>query len=147
MSAQAEEDLEVWRVVALNMDYLVSSHGRVERVGGRVLSPNQTSRGYLKVALGRACQVYVHALVCEAFHGPRPPGHHVDHIDFDRTNNHFTNLRWLPAAENRVRWAGKTSDWRNIWATPDEVPEGEDDSPMTETELAELAETLRSNGW
>lgn len=139
--------VECWRPVAGHPRYLVSDRGNVMRVGGRVLKPQRTSRGYLKVALGRSNQVYVHALVCETFHGPRPPGHHVDHIDFDRTNNAAENLRWLHALVNSVRWAGRettaTGARRNIWATPDDIPEDADMTPMTEQDWAQV----EAMGW
>lgn len=32
--------------------------------------------------------------------GPKPKGYHVDHIDDDWTNNHRSNLRYIPAQEN-----------------------------------------------
>lgn len=136
---------EIWRPTTRHDCYEVSSHGRVRRVDSdRVLRPAPTNRGYLKVHLGARVQVYVHTLVCETFHGPRPPGHHVDHIDFDRTNNHATNLRWLHALENSVRWAGRTPDYRNIWATPDDVPEDIDETAdLTDEEWARVEEA----GW
>jgi hypothetical protein len=43
----------------------------------------------------------VHVLVCEAFHGPRPPGADlVAHADGDPGNNEAANLRWATHAEN-----------------------------------------------
>jgi hypothetical protein len=39
--------------------------------------------------------VYVHQLVAEACIGEKPQGMVVDHIDRNRKNNHFTNLRFL----------------------------------------------------
>jgi hypothetical protein len=42
----------------------------------------------------------VHHLVCEAFHGPRPPGLHALHNDDDEHNNRADNLRWGTYAEN-----------------------------------------------
>jgi hypothetical protein len=39
--------------------------------------------------------VYVHQLVAEAWIGEKPQGMGVAHIDRNRKNNHFTNLRFL----------------------------------------------------
>ena len=45
----------------------------------------------------------VHKLVALAFLGPPPtPKHAVAHYDGDKTNNHFTNLRWATKAENEA---------------------------------------------
>lgn len=108
---------EKWRpVVGFEGWYLVSSLGRVMRVKP---APGATSRhilksrrdrshwdhGYLKVHLskenGKHPPSSIHVLVAEAFLGPRPPGHDVDHIDHDRQNNRIDNLRYLPISQNR----------------------------------------------
>lgn len=44
--------------------------------------------------------VYEHQEVASVTHGPRPEGHHVDHIDGDKANNTPENLRYLPAKEH-----------------------------------------------
>jgi hypothetical protein len=135
---------ERWKLCAMHAGYLVSDQGRVRRIGGGILTPQRSSRGYAKLHLGRQLQASVHVLVAATFLGPRPLGHHVDHLDFDRWNNAASNLRYLRAAENSVRWAGRTSDGRNVWATPDSPPElwgvaeGELD-PLTDDELAAIA--------
>lgn len=46
--------------------------------------------------------VYVHVLVCTAWHGPPPsPDAMVLHLDDDPEHNHAANLRWGTASENR----------------------------------------------
>ena len=43
----------------------------------------------------------VHILVAEALVSPRPgPEYEVNHIDFDRKNNDFSNLEWMTHSEN-----------------------------------------------
>lgn len=42
----------------------------------------------------------VHSLILEAFHGPRPEGMQVCHIDGDRFNNRLSNLRYGTAKDN-----------------------------------------------
>lgn len=45
---------------------------------------------------------YVHHLVALVFHGPRPAGHEVRHLDGDRFNNHADNLAYGTPDENRM---------------------------------------------
>lgn len=44
----------------------------------------------------------VHILVALAWHGPRPPGHDVDHGDRDTTNPAPSNLAYKPQSINRA---------------------------------------------
>jgi len=107
-------DAERWASIPDAHHYLVSDEGRVRHMLGdgrwREVKPVRNRRahgsdGYLKVCLGRGRQEYVHRLVMAAFVGICPDDHLVDHIDHDRTNNSLINLRYLPAAENSVRWS------------------------------------------
>lgn len=96
---------EEWRSVpGLENLVEVSTRGRVRNPRlGRVLAGSR-SLGYLHVRLsvgGVRRDFTVHELVALAFHGPRPAGHDVDHIDHDRANNAPENLRYLTASQNR----------------------------------------------
>jgi hypothetical protein len=97
---------EEWRdVVGFEAHYDVSSHGRVRRKEtGRILRPWIAGSGYYYVELrgvNRKKRATVHALVAEAFHGPRPsPRHEVAHWDGIATHNSADNLRWATRAEN-----------------------------------------------
>lgn len=44
---------------------------------------------------------FVHHLICEAFHGPRPDGFQCSHLNGVPTDNRAVNLRWVTAAENQ----------------------------------------------
>lgn len=95
---------ETWRdVVGAEGFYEVSDHGRIRRVGGRVLRQFVDSRGYatLTLCLGPkgTRQVRVHKVVAEAFIGPAN-GLEVNHRDGRRLNNRATNLEYLTHAEN-----------------------------------------------
>ena len=49
---------------------------------------------------------YIHHLVCELFHGPRPDGCEVRHLDGNRDNNAANNLAWGTRAQNRADMVG-----------------------------------------
>ncbi|MGN0062859.1 MAG: HNH endonuclease signature motif containing protein [Nocardioides sp.] len=85
--------------------YRIHPDGRIEqrRVPGRAIRPYAVKGGYLRVTLrvgGRQVGKLVHCLVAEAFLGPRPSGHEVNHIDGDKTNNHVGNLEYVTPSEN-----------------------------------------------
>jgi hypothetical protein len=100
---------ELWSpVVGYEGRYQVSDHGRIRSLDScMVLNPQKVKRGgYLRVGLrdadGRERKFFVHALVLEAFTGPRPapPNHECRHWDGDPENNALENLRWGSATEN-----------------------------------------------
>jgi hypothetical protein len=113
-------DEEEWRPIEGQPGYEVSSLGRVrslERVimrsngrphpwPGRVLKPGHTkikTMIYQHVVLGKKRSFFVHALVCAAFHGPRPSlKHEVAHWDGDGWNCRSANLRWATHADNHA---------------------------------------------
>lgn len=94
---------------ALKLDrYRLTVHADGTLVGpsGRVLKPFADRDGYLRVNVltsgGNRRQVGVHALVCEAFHGPRPDGMQAAHGNGIVTDNRACNLRWATQAENEA---------------------------------------------
>ena len=102
---------EVWLPAPKWRNHEVSSLGRVRRAtpGGRfpvghIMAAFKHANGYLSVCIsqdGKAKSVYIHSLVCEAFHGSRPtPKHHAAHFDGDTENNRQENLRWATCREN-----------------------------------------------
>lgn len=69
------------------------------------LKPAASGWGHLFVKLslpgGGERTAYIHQLVCAAFVGPKPfPKAEALHWDDDRSNNHWTNLRWGTSADN-----------------------------------------------
>ena len=105
--------VEIWKdVVGYEGQYQVSNRGRVKSIGPTtrklILKPHlnfdsRRNTGYLKVCLnhhGRARVFKVHTLVTEAFIGPRPHGHGVNHRDGNKLNNQAGNLEWMTHAEN-----------------------------------------------
>ena len=82
---------------------IVGANGVLQRRRGRTLKPVPASHGYLTVAIyrpdGRRTET-VHDLVCTAFHGPRPDGMEVRHLNGQRLDNRADNLAWGTHSEN-----------------------------------------------
>lgn len=82
----------------------VAQDGRIQGPSGKWLRPFPDRNGYRRINLyeppKRWTQVAVHAVVCTAFHGPRPEGAIVRHLDGNPDNNHADNLRWGTSKEN-----------------------------------------------
>jgi len=105
-------------IPSLNNLYEINEYGTVLRsIDGRLMRPFINERGYLQLLLrdkklinhprahiqndGRV-QVHckLHQLVAEVFIGEKPAGKIIDHIDRNKTNNHFSNLRYATISEN-----------------------------------------------
>jgi hypothetical protein len=87
-----------------SLDMTVGAKGgkTATRKGRRLIQVCKTN-GYLAITLTNGVsrpQVSIHRLVARAFIGECPIGLHVLHIDGDKTNNHFSNLRYGTPAEN-----------------------------------------------
>lgn len=82
--------------------YAVSDTGEVRGRSGRFLKQaRQNGYACLTIDIDRRAQKhYVHVLVCEAFHGPRPAGKEVAHANGIRDDNRACNLSWKTRAEN-----------------------------------------------
>jgi hypothetical protein len=102
---------EEWRdVEGYEGYYRVSDQGRVwssprPRTRGGQLSPNPDSGGYQLVELcahGTRWRVRVHVLVATAFHGPRPAGLVVRHLNDTPADNRAVNLKWGTVSENAL---------------------------------------------
>lgn len=100
---------EEWRPI-FDGFYEVSNEGRVRRIrpvrgGGHVGREVKAwdSCGYRQVSpcvRGVRHVRHVHALVAEAFLGPRPDGMEINHIDADKSNNAVWNLEYVTRSEN-----------------------------------------------
>lgn len=107
--------IEHWKVVQfddkVNDDeyYMISSHGRVKKLespndtDGRLKKPHMF-RGYprieIKLKSGTRSARYLHKLIAEAFL-TKPDDSYVSvvHIDYDKGNNHISNLKWVTKTE------------------------------------------------
>lgn len=85
--------------------YFIGDDGSIVGRSGRIIKANPDGNGYTQINAclpgNRRKSIKIHALVCEAFHGPAPsPLHTVAHGDGNRANNCAHNLRWATRQEN-----------------------------------------------
>jgi HNH endonuclease/NUMOD4 motif len=103
-----------WRSAESAPHYQASDQGdirsldRIDLLGrfhrGRVLHPTPNAKsGYLMVTIcedGVRTKRYVHDIVAETFHGTRPPGLEVRHLNGHRSDCRASNLEWGSRTEN-----------------------------------------------
>ena len=102
--------MEEWKdIPGYEGKYQVSNLGNVKslnynRTGKeKILKPGKNTDNYLFVDLcknGKEKKYLVHRIVAEAFIPKIEEKTHVDHIDGNRQNNVYTNLRWCTPKEN-----------------------------------------------
>ncbi len=104
---------EEWRSVVgkfAGWNYEVSNLGRMRSTStyrpslhNKILAQFVSNAGYFIRRISnknKGVNVNVHILVCEAFHGLRPPGMEVNHKDGDKKNNRADNLEWQSDSGN-----------------------------------------------
>jgi hypothetical protein len=93
--------------------YWASKEGKIYRVYEIKQNLNRSRRGYFKVCLyknSKRFSKYVHRLVYEAFKGKIKLKDHINHKDWNRTNNHIDNLESLNAKLNNIHRDRKIED-------------------------------------
>lgn len=75
-----------------------SNIGRIRSHRNRIYTPYKNCRGYLVTTIGITTYL-IHRLIADAFHENPEDKATVDHMDRDRTNNNFWNLRWATMEE------------------------------------------------
>lgn len=95
---------EIWKDIP-NYEglYQASNFGRIKSKT-KILKPNYTQNGYLKVNLsknGKSTTFLVHLLVARTFFGYKEL--QVDHKDTNKSNNHLDNLEYVTQQENIIR--------------------------------------------
>ncbi len=96
---------EIWAdIPGYQNFYKISNFGRVLRVGSKILKPNLSSNGYLRVNLcvkNMRQEYMIHRLVAMSFLGAKPfDGAEVRHLDDNKHNNVLSNIRWGTRSQN-----------------------------------------------
>ncbi|WAX21919.1 HNH homing endonuclease [Stenotrophomonas phage RAS14] len=101
--------MEQWEVIEkFNKKFEISNTGNVRSLKtGKILKQYlNKSTGYLGISVrpygrkGKAELLKPHRYVAEYFVKNPDNKNQVNHIDGDKTNNHFSNLEWVTAQEN-----------------------------------------------
>lgn len=103
--------IEEWKdVVGYEDFYIISNFGVIKRYrrskknkSERIIFQTTTQSGYKRTVLQKSGVIknhFVHRLVAEAFHGKRPEGLQVNHINKIRDDNTSTNLEYVTPLEN-----------------------------------------------
>lgn len=105
MSKDSNLVVKFRKIPSLKFLYEVSEDGRIVRnvKSKHHLRQEQERGGYYRVhpvLNGKQVHRLVHLLVAECWLGAKPEGLECDHIDRDRHNNHYTNLRYVTRKEN-----------------------------------------------
>lgn len=102
----------IYQGIDFSNKYIVSEYGDVKNIQTEiVLKPHVNKGGYKYVCIslnkalgmGKRKVILIHKAV--AYNYLKNPNNYntVDHIDADKTNNHFSNLEWVTPKENTLR--------------------------------------------
>lgn len=104
---------EIWKEISFEVEdehpkYEISSHGRVksyaiDKENGRIMRGSNIN-GYLAIMVrftnSKTRSYYIHRLVAETFiRRPSSEHNYVIHVDYDKQNNHRSNLAWVTEKE------------------------------------------------
>jgi len=106
---EIQENIEEYWICLLNPMFKgieVSNLGRIKSKKG-IITNGRLHNSYMRTSVSqnaKAKNIFVHRLICEAFHGKNPDTkiYTVDHIDRNKCNNHELNLRWATRLQQRI---------------------------------------------
>lgn len=93
--------MEVWKPIYFEQGYEVNEYGKVRNIKtGLILSSWNLKNGYEQIQI-RKNAYSIHRLVAKVFHPLSEfVGAIVLHLDDNKKNNHYLNLKWGTQSEN-----------------------------------------------
>lgn len=106
--------MENWKSIPGFPSYEASDLGRIRRARrgtgrspvGMIVQAKPKTKGYFYVRLiggGKPFWPRLQGIIALTFHGPRPEGHEVSHINGDLTDNSAANLAYETKSANNQR--------------------------------------------
>lgn len=97
---------EIWKdIKGFEGLYEVSDFGNIRNKKTKKIFIPDVTNSYAKVALSKnntRIKKYVHRVVYESHIGPLVEGYQINHKDFNRLNNHVSNLEQVTVFENNL---------------------------------------------
>lgn len=93
--------MEIWKKIKGNEDYEISNYGRVKYLGSIKLTKKRKDN-YCYVYLKNSQKIHlIHRLVAQEFLPNFDSKKMVNHLDFNKMNNHINNLEMVSNRENQ----------------------------------------------
>lgn len=91
-----------WTPIENYPDYLISDSGEVfSKHTNKTLYIEKNTAGYYRVKIGNPQKkFFIHYLVAKTYCSGYFEGAVVNHKDFNKCNNHYTNLEWVTRSYN-----------------------------------------------
>lgn len=98
---------EFRKIKSLYYLYEISDDGRIFRnvKSKKILKQYKNNQGYWFISVSiKEKKIYktVHSIVAECWLGDKPTGYEIDHIDRDKNNNDYRNLRYVTHSYNNI---------------------------------------------
>lgn len=142
---------EQWKEVNFDhfkprLRYAISNHGRIKSYVSTIEESNLLKGGnlggypILKTRMnGKDRTIYLHKLVAQYFLTIDSPSHeYVIHLDYNKRNNHFSNLKWVTREEMLAHH--KTNP--NIIEARKHIPKPQKGHKLTSTEVLRIKKII-----